>query len=83
MDTSAPIPATPPRRKRGKIRIHRTIPAAWTETNNSPRADNPAVVFGGSLSNTPQTYAVGATSSAQTDDPAATRRTGLAVDILA
>ena len=58
-------------------------PGSVDGSNNSPRADNPAVVFGGSLSNTLQTYAVGATSSAQTDDPAATRRTGLAVDILA
>jgi hypothetical protein len=49
---------------------------------NSSRAGNPAVVFGGSLSNL-QAYAVGATSSAQADDPTAARRTGLAVEILA
>jgi hypothetical protein len=58
-------------------------PGSVDGNNNSPRADNPAVVFGGSLSNTLQTYAVGATSSAQADDPAAAQRTGLAVDILA
>jgi hypothetical protein len=60
---------------------------------SSPRADNPAVVFGGSLSSTLQAQAVqtqvvkaqavGATGGAQLDDPAAARRTGLAVDILA
>jgi hypothetical protein len=44
-------------------------------SNNSPRADNPAVVFGGSLSSTLQAYAVGATSGAQSDDPAAAQRT--------
>ena len=52
-------------------------------SNNSSRADNPAVVFGGLLSGTLQTYAVGAASGVQPDDPAAARRTGLAVDILA
>jgi hypothetical protein len=54
---------------------------------SSARADDPAVVFGGSLSSTLraqaiQTQAVAATGSAQPGDPAATRRTGLAVDIL-
>jgi hypothetical protein len=57
-------------------------------SRNSPRADNPAVVFGGSLSNTLQagaiqSQAVAATSGAQPDDPAAARRTGLAIDVLA
>jgi len=56
-------------------------PGSVDGSNNSPRVDNPAVVFGGSLSDTLQTYAVGATSGAQADDPAATRRTGLAVDL--
>jgi hypothetical protein len=55
---------------------------------SSVRADDPAVVFGGSLSSTLQaqaiqSQAVTATGSAQPDDPAAARRTGLAVDILA
>jgi hypothetical protein len=55
---------------------------------SSPRADDPAVVFGGSLSSTLQAQAmqsqtVTATGSTQPDDPAAARRTGLAVDILA
>jgi hypothetical protein len=55
---------------------------------SSPRADDPAVVFGGSLSSTLQAQAmqsqtVAATGSAQPVDPAAARRTGLAVDILA
>jgi hypothetical protein len=53
-------------------------------SNNSSRADNPAVVFGGSLSNTLRSYAVTATSAAHPDDPAAAApRTGLAIDILA
>jgi hypothetical protein len=34
-------------------------PGSVDGSNNSPRADNPAVVFGGSLSNTLQTYAWG------------------------
>jgi hypothetical protein len=51
---------------------------------NSSRADNPAVVFGNSLSNTLQIYAVGATGATQPDDPApSAQRTGLAIDILA
>jgi hypothetical protein len=55
---------------------------------SSARADNPAVLFGGSLSSTlqaqaVQSQAVAATSDAQPDDPAPARRTGLAVDILA
>jgi hypothetical protein len=55
---------------------------------SSPRADDPAVVFGGSLSSTLQAQAmqsqtVAATGSAQPVDPAAAQRTGLAVDILA
>jgi hypothetical protein len=55
---------------------------------SSARADDPAVVFGGSLSGTLQAQAiqsqtVAATSGAQSDDPAAARRTGLAIDILA
>jgi len=55
---------------------------------SSPRADDPAVVFGGSLSSTLQAQAmqsqtVAATGSAQPVDPAAARRTGLEVDILA
>jgi hypothetical protein len=55
---------------------------------SSARANDPAVVFGGSLSITLQpqaiqSQAVAAPGSAQPDDPAATRRTGLAVDILA
>jgi hypothetical protein len=50
---------------------------------NSSRADNPAVVFGGSLSNTLQTCAVGATGATQPDDPASARRTGFAIDIFA
>jgi hypothetical protein len=58
-------------------------PGSVDGSNNSARADNPAVVFGGSLSNTLQANAVGATSSAQPDDLAAARRTGLTVDILA
>src|SRR5262245_52330590 len=37
-DTSAPIPAMPPRRRRGKIRIRRPIPAAWMETIAVPLA---------------------------------------------
>lgn len=49
----------------------------------SARADDPAVVFGGSLSNTLQTYAVGATGATQPDDPTAALRTGSTVDILA
>ena len=58
-------------------------PGSVDGNNNSPRADNPAVVFGGSLSNTLQTYAVTATSATQPDDPAAAPRTGSAIDILA
>jgi hypothetical protein len=55
---------------------------------SSPRADNPSVVFGGSLSNTLQAQAIqsqaaAATGGAQPDDPAAEQRTRLAVDILA
>jgi hypothetical protein len=55
---------------------------------SSVRADDPAVVFGGSLSSTLQaqaiqSQAVTATGSAQQDAPAAARRTGFAVDILA
>jgi len=55
---------------------------------SSPRADNPSVVFGGSLSNTLQAQAIqsqaaAATGGAQPDDPAAAQRTRLAVDILA
>jgi len=55
---------------------------------SSARADDPAVVFDGSLSSTPQaqaiqSQAVAATGSAQPDDPASARRTGLAIDILA
>jgi len=50
---------------------------------DSIRADDPAVLFGGSLSDTVQTNAVEAAGGAQPDDPAAARRTGLAVDILA
>jgi hypothetical protein len=46
-------------------------PGSVDGNNNSPRADNPAVVFGGSLRNTLQTYAVTATSATQPDDPAA------------
>src|SRR5262249_52132768 len=69
--------------KKGEDPHPSTDPGNVDGSNNSSRADNPAVVFGGSLSNTLQTYAVGATSGAQPDDPAAARRTGLAVDILA
>ena len=47
------------------------------------RTDEPAVLFGGSLSDTPQANAVEAAGVAQPDDPAAARRTGLAVDVLA
>jgi len=55
---------------------------------SSVRGDDPAVVFGGSLSSTLQaqaiqSQAVVATGSAQPDDPASARRTGLAIDILA
>jgi hypothetical protein len=50
---------------------------------NASRAGNPAVVFGGSLSNTLQTYAVRTTSGVQPDDPGIAPRTGLAVDMLA
>ena len=52
-------------------------------SNNYPRTDNPAVVFGGSLSNTLQAQALRPTGAAQPSDPAAARRTGLAVDVLA
>lgn len=51
--------------------------------NDRSRTDDPAVVLGGSLSNTLQTHAVGATGAAQPDDPAAAQRKGLTVDILA
>jgi hypothetical protein len=50
---------------------------------SSARADDPAVVFGGSLSNTLQPQAVAAPSATQPDDRAAARRTRLAIDILA
>jgi len=69
--------------KKGEDPHPSTDPGSVGGSNNSSRADDPAVVFGGSLSNALQTYAVGATSGAQPDDPAAARRTGLAVDILA
>jgi hypothetical protein len=55
---------------------------------SSARADDPAVVFGGSLSSAlqaqaGQSQAVAAIGSVQPDDQAAARRTGPAVDILA
>jgi hypothetical protein len=70
-----PHPSTDPGSVDGKAR-------------SSARADDPAVVFGGALSSVLQAqaiqgHAVAATGSAQPDDPAAVRRTGLAVDILA
>ena len=58
-------------------------PGSVDANNNSPRTDNPAVVFGGSLSNKLQSNAVTATSAAHPNDPAAAPRTGLAIDILA
>jgi hypothetical protein len=67
--------------KKGEDPHPSTDPGNADGSNNSSRANNPAVVFGGSLSNTLQTYAIGATSGAQPDDPAAARRTGVAVDI--
>ena len=74
--------------KKGEDPHPSTDPGNVDGSNKSSRADNPAVVFGGSLSNTLQaqaiqSQAVTATSGAQPDDPAAARRTGLAVDILA
>ena len=50
---------------------------------NSARADDPAVLFGGTLSDTPQADTVAATDGARPDDPAAAQRIGLALDILA
>ena len=69
--------------KKGEDPHPSTDPGSVDGSNNSSRADNPAVVFGGSLNNTLQSYAVGSTSGAQADEPAAARRTGLAVNILA
>jgi hypothetical protein len=69
--------------KKGEDPHPSTDPGSVNGSNNSSRADNPAVVFGGSLSNTLQTYAVTATSAAHPDDPAAAPRTGLAIDTLA
>jgi len=69
--------------KKGEDPHPSTDPGNADGSDNSSRVDNPAVVFGGSLSNTLQSYAVGPTSGAQPDDPAAARRTRLAVDVLA
>jgi hypothetical protein len=74
--------------KKGEDPHPSTDPGNEGGSRNSPRADNPAVVFGGSLSNTLQaqaiqSQAVTATSGGQADDPAGARRTGLAVDVLA
>jgi hypothetical protein len=60
--------------KKGEDPHPSTDPGSVDGSNNSPRADNPAVVFGGSLSST---------LGAQSDDPTAAQRTWLAVDILA
>jgi hypothetical protein len=79
--------------KKGEDPHPSTDPGNAGGSRNSPRADNPAVVFGGSLSKTLQaqaiqsqaiqSQAVAATGGGQADDPAAARRTGLAVDVLA
>jgi hypothetical protein len=74
--------------KKGEDPHPSTDPGNVGGTENSSRADNPAVVFGGSLSNTLQaqtiqSQAIAATSGAQPDDAAVARRTGLAVDVLA
>jgi hypothetical protein len=75
--------------KKGEDPHPSTGPGSVDGNNNSARADNPAVVFGGSLSNTLQAQAVGATQavgaigSSQSDAPAAAQRPGLAVDIVA
>ena len=50
--------------KKGEDPHPSTDPGSVNGSDNSSRADNPAVVFGGSLSNTLQTYAVTATSAA-------------------
>src|SRR5215475_10650002 len=76
----------------GKNPHPKNDPGSVDGGNNSSRTNDPAVVFGGSLSNTTQaqvggsvtgSQAVAATSGAQPDDPASSRRTGSAVDILA
>jgi len=69
--------------KKGEDPHPSTGPGSVDGNNNSSRADNPAVVFGGSLSNTLQAQAVGAIGSTQPNAPAAAQRTGLAVDITA
>jgi len=69
--------------KKGEDPHPSTDPGSVDGSNNSSRADSPAVVFGGSLSNTLQSYAVTAASAAHPGDPAAAPRTGLAIDILA
>ena len=74
--------------KKGEDPHPSTDPGSVGNDHSSARADDPAVVFGGSLSSTLQAQAiqnqaVAATGSAQPDDPASARRTGLAVDILA
>jgi hypothetical protein len=69
--------------KKGEDPHPSTDPGSADGNNKSSRGDNPSVVFGGSLSNTLQAYAVTATSAAHADDPAAAPRTGLAIDILA
>jgi hypothetical protein len=69
--------------KKGEDPHPSTDPGSVDGNNKSPRTDNPAVVFGGSLSTTLQSYAVTATSASQPNDPAAAPRTGSAIDILA
>jgi hypothetical protein len=73
--------------KKGEDPHPSTDPGSVDGDRSSARADDPAVVFGGSLSSTLQaqaiqSQAVAATGSARPDDPAAAWRTGLTVDIL-
>jgi len=53
------------------------------ERSSSGRAEEPAVLLGGSLSTTPRADSVKAVDGTQPSDPATTRRLGLAVDVLA
>jgi hypothetical protein len=62
--------------KKGEDPHPSTDPGNVDGSNNYPRADHPAVMFGGSLSNTLPAQAVGPTGAAQPSDPVAARRTG-------
>lgn len=59
------------------------VDAQSNERSGPSRLDEPAVLFGGSLSDVARTDSVKAIDGTPPTDPATSRRVGLAVDVLA